>query len=402
VTPGSGVCGADTMSYLYDPDGRRVARFQSGSLLKQYFYDAAGHMITEANSSGATLRAEIYAGSRHLATWNNGVTYFNHADWLGTERARTNSSGSVRETITSLPFGDGETTSGSCTPTFFTGKERDSETGLDNLVHRYYASGMGRMMSPDPVFISAARLADPQSLNLYAYVGNNPLSMTDPDGLDFYLACQTSDRSGCGHVTLGNGDEIWVQGRVVDNQFQATDVTMNKAGDPSAGYKDQWGNHYTGTFDDKNGVSFTNTATGDTSTHSRFFKGDEDRTTLMGSGAFSGIKGIFFSNCGGSCEARASLYETAPGAFAIAEAALHKQGGLMTAIDLLSGAHKPGAQWKDSRGYVHMLNPKGRMEMHFEGHPTGVGLEQFVLHMVGTASDAASGRAAAERDMPLP
>jgi hypothetical protein len=89
-------------------------------------------MITEANASGATLRAEIYAGSRHLATWNGGATYFNHADWLGTERARTFGSGSqagqICKTITSLPFGDGETTSGPCTPTptFFTGKERDT------------------------------------------------------------------------------------------------------------------------------------------------------------------------------------------------------------------------------------------------------------------------------------
>jgi len=46
-------------------------------------------------------------------------------------------------------------------------------------------------MSADPVFISADRLTDPQSLNLYAYVRNNPLSLVDPTGLDFYLACQT-------------------------------------------------------------------------------------------------------------------------------------------------------------------------------------------------------------------
>jgi uncharacterized protein RhaS with RHS repeats len=46
----SGVCGAVTMSYQYDPDGRRVARLQGGSLWKQYYYDAAGNMITEANS----------------------------------------------------------------------------------------------------------------------------------------------------------------------------------------------------------------------------------------------------------------------------------------------------------------------------------------------------------------
>lgn len=138
--PGSGVCGATTMSYLYDPEGRRVARLQNGAIWKQYYYDAAGHMITEANASGTTLRAEIYAGGRHLATWNSNATYFNHADWLGTERARTDASGNRCETIASLPFGDGEATSGSCTPTptFFTGLERDAESGLDHTLNRQY------------------------------------------------------------------------------------------------------------------------------------------------------------------------------------------------------------------------------------------------------------------------
>jgi len=65
--------------------------------------------------------------------------------------------------------------------------------------------------------------------------------------------------------------------------------------------------------------------------------------------------GNFFSDCGGSCQGRASLSELAPGAFANTEAQLHKQSALMSAIDLLSGAHKPGSQWKDSNGYVHML-----------------------------------------------
>ena len=280
-----------------------------------------------------------------------------------------------------------------------TGKERDAESGLDNFDKRYNASSMGRFMSPDPVFISADRLTDPQSLNLYAYVRNNPLSLVDPTGLDFYLACQTSDHSGCGQVQNGS-DKVWVQGQTVNGQFQATDVDMNDSKDASAGYHDQFGNQYTGTFDEKNGVSFTS-ADG-TSTHSRFIDGS-DETDVNGSGAvFSGIQGKFFSDCGGSCEGRASLYETTPGAFASAEAALHKQGGFMTAIDLLSGAHKSGAQWKDSSGYVHMLNPSGTMEMHFEGHPTGVDVQQFVLHMVDTIRDATSGRAAAEKNATLP
>jgi len=110
--------------------------------MKEYCFDAAGHMITEADASGATLRAEIYAGDRHLATWtpaSGGSTFFNHADWLGTERARSSSSGSRCETITSLPFGDGAVTSGTCTPTptFFTGKAGSAEVGAVCLPPRF-------------------------------------------------------------------------------------------------------------------------------------------------------------------------------------------------------------------------------------------------------------------------
>jgi RHS repeat-associated protein len=67
-----------------------------------------------------------------------------------------------------------------------TGKERDTESGNDYFMARYYSSSMGRFMSPDwsakedPV--PYAQLADPQSLNLYSYVRNNPMDRVDPDG----------------------------------------------------------------------------------------------------------------------------------------------------------------------------------------------------------------------------
>jgi RHS repeat-associated protein len=67
-----------------------------------------------------------------------------------------------------------------------TGKERDAESGNDYFGARYYSSSMGRFMSPDwsaktsPV--PYATFGDPQSLNLYSYVRNNPLSKADADG----------------------------------------------------------------------------------------------------------------------------------------------------------------------------------------------------------------------------
>jgi RHS repeat-associated protein len=65
----------------------------------------------------------------------------------------------------------------------FTGKERDTESGNDYFGARYYASSMGRWMSPDTDFTLKRILPNPQKWNRYAYVLNNPLIMFDPDGL---------------------------------------------------------------------------------------------------------------------------------------------------------------------------------------------------------------------------
>lgn len=71
-------------------------------------------------------------------------------------------------------------------PSPFTGKERDSESTLDNFGARYDASGIGRFMTPDwssiPVGVPYASISDPQSLNLHSYVSNNPLRHKDSDG----------------------------------------------------------------------------------------------------------------------------------------------------------------------------------------------------------------------------
>jgi RHS repeat-associated protein len=63
----------------------------------------------------------------------------------------------------------------------FTGYERDSESGLDYAKARYYANAQGRFTSVDPLMASA-RPQLPQSWNRFAYVLNNPLTLTDPSG----------------------------------------------------------------------------------------------------------------------------------------------------------------------------------------------------------------------------
>jgi RHS repeat-associated protein len=73
----------------------------------------------------------------------------------------------------------------------FTGKERDTESGNDYFGASYYSSAMGRFSSPDPSGLEYADPKNPQSLNLYSYVLNNPLHYVDPTG----MYCDYSDHN---------------------------------------------------------------------------------------------------------------------------------------------------------------------------------------------------------------
>ena len=193
-----------TATYSYDADGRRIRKV-AGTATEEYVYDSAGHQFGTMQPNGTMIRMELYAGARHLATYDSATnaTYFIHGDWQGTERLRTNSAGASYETCSNLPFGDSQQCSGGTdvSPMHFTGKERDTESGNDYFEARYYASTMGRFLSPDwsakeePV--PYAKLDDPQSLNLYSYVRNNPLIRIDADGHE----TQTYDLNGLDRTT---------------------------------------------------------------------------------------------------------------------------------------------------------------------------------------------------------
>src|SRR5205085_3930365 len=64
----------------------------------------------------------------------------------------------------------------------FTAYEHDAETNLEFAEARYYSSSGGRFTSPDP-FSGSMSLTDPQTLNRYSYVSNNPVNATDPSGM---------------------------------------------------------------------------------------------------------------------------------------------------------------------------------------------------------------------------
>jgi RHS repeat-associated protein len=175
----------------------------------------------------------------------------------------------------------------------FTGKERDTESGLDNFGARYNASTIGRFMSPDPV---GGHTEDPQTLNRYAYVRNSPLNLTDPTGLDFYLKCQSSDNSGCTQVQIdpNNNSRTWVQ---ADQNGSATIITSDsiRAGQNTATL-DENGVQING---NNQGIYFDNPTS-----HSADANGNDvnnNPLNLAGSGNLQDFNFHIDSNCGGSC-----------------------------------------------------------------------------------------------------
>jgi RHS repeat-associated protein len=186
-------------AYLYDLEGDRVAKGTSSTfncnlatngftVTNQYVIGLDGEQLSETNGSGHWYHTNVYAGGELLATYGASSVYFAVNNWLGTKRIITDANGQQTTSFRYLPFGNGLFQGGPIDPSeqHYTGKERDGESGNDYFGARYYASSMGRFVSPDwsktPEGVPYADLSNPQSLNLYAYVRNNPLSKADRDG----------------------------------------------------------------------------------------------------------------------------------------------------------------------------------------------------------------------------
>lgn len=201
-------------NYVYDANGRRVEKVTSTGQV-HYFYDENGSVAVETDQNGNWTKDYVYMGGQRVAEFSGGQTYFIHADHLGSTRTVTNYAGSVTDKLDYLPYGE-QIAGGTFTTHKFTGYERDSESGLDYASARYYTATLGRFMSVDPAPIGAnsspitgpesasadpyvtleqARrtggcTSDPQSLNRYGYVTNDPLALTDPSGRETVAQCQ--------------------------------------------------------------------------------------------------------------------------------------------------------------------------------------------------------------------
>jgi RHS repeat-associated protein len=167
-----------------------------GSATTVYVYDAGGNLAAEYATQPETP----------LCT-----TCYLTADHLGSTRLMTDGTTGLPKALHDyLPFGEeipagiGGRNSlyGTDSPRQrFTGKERDPETGLDYFGARYFSAAQGRWTTPDwsakPSPVPFADLKNPQSLNLYSYVLNNPLAIRDLDGHAMDCSGENAQKVGC-------------------------------------------------------------------------------------------------------------------------------------------------------------------------------------------------------------
>lgn len=181
-----------SLAFMYDGDGKRVKKM-SGKL---YWTGTSSDALVETDLAGNNATEYIFFNGKRIARIANGSMYYYFADHLGTSRVMTTATGEVCYDADFYPYGrEQHVYANTCSQDYkFTGKERDTETGLDYFGARYYGSNMGRFMSPDwsakPSPVPFAKFDDPQTLNLYSYVRNNPLNRFDVDG-----HCDSSDKA---------------------------------------------------------------------------------------------------------------------------------------------------------------------------------------------------------------
>ncbi len=174
--PGSITKGSTTALLYYDGTGARVKK-QTGTTSTIYIgklYEKRGTTTTRYIFAGTTRIASI------VTSGSTDNTYYYHQDHLGSSSVITNASGTKVEEVHYYPFGETRTDTGSYKVSHkFTSQELDIETGLYYYNARYYNPVLGRFISADTIVPDPT---NPQALNRYSYVLNNPIKYTDPSG----------------------------------------------------------------------------------------------------------------------------------------------------------------------------------------------------------------------------
>jgi len=187
-----------TTTYSHNGLGQRIRKFSStgASSTTLFVYDQQGQLLGEYDSTGKALREYIYLGDTPVAMFtpdpanaaNPPIAFYVHTDHLNTPRVVTDTAGNIRWRWIAEPFG---TTAPETNPSNlgvftqplrFPGQYADAESGLSDNWYRSYDSTLGRYNTSDPIGLGGG-------INTFAYVGGNPLSFVDPNGLAEVRVC---------------------------------------------------------------------------------------------------------------------------------------------------------------------------------------------------------------------
>jgi RHS repeat-associated protein len=177
------VDGGSSDVYTYNALNQRVRIDWSGGGQFLVFGLNDQRTTTWNTSDGSIYEGVAYWGGTPIEYYDNGYAHFESLDWTGTKRMSTNNSGAVEGKYGTYLFGDDLTVlSGSdYDGNKFAGMDGDNPGDMSHAKYRQYSNTRGQWYSPDP-YLGSYDPSNPQSMNRYTYVLNNPLAYVDPDG----------------------------------------------------------------------------------------------------------------------------------------------------------------------------------------------------------------------------